>query len=278
MVHKRSLSLRDSAKCINNLSLCALHFGLCAFSMSGHSHYATIKRQKESKDAARGKTFSKLARAIQIAVKTGAGPDPDSNPKLRMAIEAARSANMPKDNVERAISKGAGTGGALEEVSYEGYAPGGVAVIVEVATDNRNRTGQEIKNIFERGGGSLAGPGAVSFNFEPKGLIVVEKGPNVSEQMLSLIDSGAEDVEETEDGVEVYVSPEKLSKVRDDFQNKGFIVNSFELTRKPKRMLLINDPSQAKKILGFLATLEEHDDVQKVYVNLDIPDEVLQKT
>ncbi len=153
--------------------------------MSGHSHYATIKRQKGMKDAAKGKVFSKMGRAITIAVKSGGGiSDPNANYKLRMAVDAARAVNMPKENIERAISKAAGHSQSLDEIIYEGFGPGGVGIIVEAATDNRNRTAQEIKNIFERGGGNLGGPGSVAFNFDPKGLIVVKKGEASEPQML----------------------------------------------------------------------------------------------
>lgn len=182
--------------------------------MSGHSHYATIKRQKESKDAARGNIFSKLTRAIQIAVKTGGGPDPDSNSKLRVVMEKAGAANMPKENIERAILKASSEAENVEEATYEGFGPSGVSIIVVTATDNRNRTGQELKNLFERAGGSLAGPGAVSFNFENKGFMLVQKTANPESQILTLIDLGVEEVEETEDGIEVYVSPDKLSQMR----------------------------------------------------------------
>jgi len=243
--------------------------------MSGHSHYATIKRQKEVKDAARGNMFSKLAKAISIAAKTGGGPDPNSNFKLRVAIDKARGFNMPKDNIERAISHA--SGGTLDEVTYEGFGPSGVAIIVEVATDNRNRTGQEIKNIFERAGGSLAGPGAVSFNFEAKGQLVVKKEGDAEAQMLKLIDAGAEDMEDTEDGIEVHVPSEKLSQVSKDLTEGGFTVTSTELVQKPKNYVTVADPSHANKVISFLDALNEQEDVQKVFANLDIPDEILAK-
>lgn len=242
--------------------------------MSGHSHYATIKRQKETKDAAKGSLFSKLAKAITIATKAGGGPDPASNFKLRMVMDAARAANMPKENIERAISKASGPE-TLEEVTYEGYGPSGVAVVVEVATDNRNRTGQEIKNIFERGGGSLAGPGAVSFNFESKGLLLIEKGPDPQSQMLSLIDLGVEDVEETVDAIEAYVAPDKLAELRQKLTEADFNVTSFEHYLKPRTLQTVSDPSEAKKVLRFLENLEAQEDVQKVNANVDIPDEII---
>jgi len=244
--------------------------------MSGHSHYATIKRQKESKDLAKGKIFSKLAREISIAVKSGGGPSPDSNYKLRVAMDKARAANMPKVNIERAISKGSG-GEALEEVTYEGFGPEGIAVMVETATDNRNRTGQEIKGIFERGGGGLAGPGAVSFNFTSRGLLVIKKDKDSEEQMLKLIDLGVEDLEETGDGIEAYVESSKLGEIRDKLEKDNFQISSAELVQKPKNYQTVSNEEKAKKVLSFLDKLEDNDDVQKVFTNLDIPEEILKK-
>lgn len=242
--------------------------------MSGHSHYATIKRAKEANDSARGKVYSKLAREIAIAVKQGGNADPDFNYKLRMVIDKARSANMPKDNIERALAKG-GSGEALEVMTYEGFGPGGVGVVIEAATDNRNRTAQEIKNLFERVGGNLSGPGSVSFNFESRGLILVEKQADPQTQMLALIDQGVEEMEETNDGIEAYVAPDKLREVREKLETAGFTVKSAELTMKPKNFVTISNPTEAAKIINFLDTLNDHEDVQKVYANLDIPDEIL---
>jgi len=244
--------------------------------MSGHSHYATIKRQKEAKDAARGQVFSKLAKAISVAIKTGGGANPDTNYKLRVAIDKAKAANMPKANIERAISKGTG-GGVLEEVTYEGFGPGGIAVIVEGATDNRNRTAQEIKGLFERGGGRLAGPGAVSFNFEPKGLLVIKKKKEIEAQILELIDLGAEDVDEAEDGIEVYVEANQLDKMKKILEREGFEVVSAELVQKPKTLQSVSGEKTASKALAFLDHLEKHEDVQKVFTNLDIPEEIMKK-
>lgn len=242
--------------------------------MSGHSHYATIHRQKEINDAARGSVFSKLARAITIAVKTGGGGDPNSNFKLRVEMERARAANMPKDNVDRAVARAVGGGESLEEATYEGFGPGGVSVIIETATDNRNRTGQEMKNLFERAGGRLGGPGSVSFNFESRGLIIVKKNEDPQSEMLSLIDAGVEEMEETEDGIEVYVSPDKISEVKKNLEAAGFTITSYELTQKPKTFQEIADPKVAAKTMSFLDTLNSHEDVQKVYANLDVPDEI----
>lgn len=244
--------------------------------MSGHSKWSTIKRKKETTDAARGKLFSKLSKAISVAVKTGGGPDPASNNKLRVVIEQARAANMPKVNIERAIAKGGG-GGSLEEVTYEGFGPAGIAVVAEVATDNRNRTTQEIKGLFERGGGSLAGPGAVSYNFASRGLLVVEKKGNTQDQILKLIDLGVEDVEETEDGIEVYIEPKKLSGTKKRLEDVAFKVLSTELYQKPRTLQTITDGPAASKALNFLERLQDHDDVTKVFTNLDVPQEILDK-
>jgi len=246
--------------------------------MSGHSKWATIHRQKEVTDAKRGQMFTKLGRAIIAAVRTGGGvTDPESNFKLRLAIEKAKQFNMPKENIERAIQRGGGKGegGELAEITYEGYGPEGVAVLVEVATDNRQRTGQEIKNLFERGGGSLAGPGAVNYQFSSMGYLVIEKPPQVEEAVLKLIDLGAEDVEETEKEIEIYVKPDQLEEMRKKIQNEGFSLKSFELTMKPKNIQEINDQEKASRVLNFMSKLEEHDDVQKVFANFDIPQEIV---
>lgn len=236
--------------------------------MSGHSHYAQIHRQKGLNDAKRGNLFSKLARAISIAVKTG-GPNPEANLKLKVAIEKAREANMPKENVERAIAKGSGSGEDLTEVTYEGFGPGGVGVIVEAATDNKNRTAQEIKNLFERSGGSLAGPGAVSFNFELKGYLLVEKNADPQSQMLSIIDAGAEDVSDSPEGIEVYTEPAKLSETRKKIEEVGFKVVETELIMKPKNLVTLSSDNM-EKLEKFLNALDDHDDVQKVFTNADL--------
>jgi len=242
--------------------------------MSGHSHYATIKRQKEVKDTAKGKIFSKLGRAISIAVKTGGGIDPNTNYKLRMAVDAARSANTPKDNIDRAILRAQG-GEDMQEVVYEGFGPYGIAVMVEVATDNRNRTGQEIKNLFERVGGSLGGPGSVSFNFEPKGLILIDKPQNSDEMMLKLIDLGIEDIDEGESVIETYVSQVRLHEMTEKLKEEGFKIISSELTQKPVNYQTINDVDKASKVLNFLNLLNDNGDVQKVFANLDIPENII---
>lgn len=241
--------------------------------MSGHSHFATIKRQKEAKDAARGNMFSKMARALMIAAK--GGPDPDMNFKLRFEIEKARSYGMPKENIERAIAHATTEAANIAEISYEGFGPSGISVIVDVATDNKNRSAQEMKNLFERAGGRLSGPGSVSYNFENKGFALVKKSSDVDSQMLALIDAGAEDIEETEDGLEVYTSPEKLSGLQKKIADMGFEASSVELQMRPKNLQTVNDKDQAARALKFLQDLEDLDDVQKVFSNLDVPDEVM---
>lgn len=257
--------------------------------MSGHSKWSTIKRQKEATDKKRGILFSKLSRAITIAVRQG-GTYSSVNLKLRFAIEKAKQANMPKDNIERAIERGKGAGGeALEEILYEGYGPFGMAVLVEAATDNRNRTSQEVKNLFERGGGSLGGPGSVSFQFEKKGLLLADKampalsvrqaggrqGANAQEAMLELIDLGAPDLEETDDGIEVYVPPQEISSWKEKIEAAGFKVKQAEFFYKPNVYVDIHDKEKVQKALKFLDSLDEHDDVQRVFANLDVPGEIL---
>jgi len=244
--------------------------------MSGHSHYSTIKRQKEANDAAKGKIFSKMARAIAIAIKAGGGADPAQNYKLRIAIEQAKASNVPKSNIDRILSR-ASEEISYDEFTYEGYGPEGIAVIVDVATDNRNRTSQEIKNIFERSGGSLAGPGSVSFNFEPKALIVVNKLEDIDSQMLKLIDLGVEDLNESEDGIEVYTTQEKAGEIKELLEKNGFTISSFEIIKKPKNVMTITDEKKARRIITFLEVLEDHEDVQNVFSNLDIPDDVAGK-
>lgn len=233
--------------------------------MSGHSHFATIKRQKAASDSARGNIFSKHAKAIMLAAKGGA--DPDLNFKLRVAIDKSRADNMPKENIERAIAKATGEGGSLEEVTYEGFGPTGIFVIVEVATDNKNRSAQEIKNLFEKSGGRLGGPGAVAYNFDQKGFLLIKKSDDPDNQVLQLIDMGVEDVEVVEDGIEVYVAPDMLSEVRKKVLDAGFEISQVELQMVAKNMLESVTPTDQEKITKFLNTLEEHDDVQKVFSN-----------
>lgn len=235
--------------------------------MSGHSHFATIKRQKAVNDAAKGNIFSKMARAIMVAAKSGA--DPDMNFKLRVEIDKARTVSMPKENIERAIAKATTEAANLEEITYEGFGPFGIAVMVEVATDNKNRAAQEMKNVFERAGGHLAGPGAVSFNFESRGFMFIKKSANPENQMLSLIDAGVEDINESADGLEVYVVPDKLSEIHKYLVGMGFEIIDTELQMKPKNLMTLTS-DQTEKALIFLEGLSELDDVQKVFSNLNV--------
>lgn len=238
--------------------------------MSGHSKWSTIKRQKEANDAKRGQLFSKLTRGISLAAKQG-GPNPDSNITLRAVIDKARQFNMPKENIQRAIEKGSGGGaGSVEDVVYEGYGPGGVAIIVEAATDNKNRTAQEIKSVFERGGGSLASPGSVSFQFEKAGQILVEKNDKPDEQALSLMDiPGVEDVEIVGDGVEVDTRAGEIFKVKEEIGGAGMTVRSAELIFKPKVLVQVSDSTSGQRAIRLLEALDEHEDVQRVWANID---------
>lgn len=243
--------------------------------MSGHSHYATIHRQKELKDAQKGKIFSKIAKEIAIAIKTGGGPDPDTNFKLRVVIEKARGSNMPKDNIDRALARAQSSAENIEEATYEGFGPCGIAVLVTVATDNKNRTGQVIKNLFERVGGNLGGPGSVSFNFVSKGYFVAKKEGNIEDLMLELIDLGAEDVEEMDGAIEVYTAPDKLSETRKKVEEAGFEISDLELYMKPVNTVKIDNTGDAQKVLNFLDSLNDDDDVQKVSDNSEISDEIM---
>jgi YebC/PmpR family DNA-binding regulatory protein len=246
--------------------------------MSGHSKWSTIKRQKESKDARRGQIFTKLGNAITVAVRAGGGvDDPEKNFKLRLAIEKARAMNMPKETIQRAIKRGAGDkeGSNWSEITYEGYGPEGIAVMLEAATDNKNRTTSEIKNLFEKGGGSLASPGAVSFQFKKSGLITVAKTDSPDDQILALIDLGVEEVEEASDALEVYIKPEQTHELRLKIEGLGFKVLSEEIIMQPINWVKIEEKNKAEKVLKFMESLEEHDDVQKVYANFDISPEIL---
>lgn len=245
--------------------------------MSGHSKWATIHRQKELTDQKKGAVFTKIANAIIVAVRDSGGiTDPEHNFKLRLAIEKGRAVNMPKDNIQRSIDRavGKGDGGQIEEITYEGYGPGGVGILIETATDNRQRTIQEIKNIFDRAGGSIASPGAVSFNFKKVGLIMVPTAGSVEEAILRIIDLGAEDVEEAGEGLlEVYTNPETLMSVKDRLVESRFTPQSVELVMKPINLVLLSDQKTAQQVINLMEKLEALDDVQKVYANFDVPEE-----
>ncbi|HEX8931583.1 MAG TPA: YebC/PmpR family DNA-binding transcriptional regulator [Patescibacteria group bacterium] len=247
--------------------------------MSGHSKWATIKRQKGANDAKRGQLFTKLSKAITIAVRQGGNvSDPESNFRLRLAVEAARAANMPKENIERAISRAAGKeAGDLNEVLYEGFGPGGFSVIVESLTDNKQRTVSEVKNIFDKNGGSMGSQGSVQYQFAKKGMISVAKNDkSLDDIFLLAADYQAEDIEDAGEEVLIYTKPEDLALVRNGLIEQGLNVKVAELTWEPIVMHAINDKVMAEKALNFVGKMEDLDDVQKVYANFDIPEEIIQ--
>jgi YebC/PmpR family DNA-binding regulatory protein len=245
--------------------------------MSGHSKWSTIKRQKGVTDAKRGALFTKVAREISVAARQGGG-DPDANYRLRLAIEKARSVNMPSDNIKRTIDKATGGGEAeqYEEIVYEGYGPGGVAVLVEAQTDNRNRTAAEVRSMFTKSGGQLAGSGAVAWQFEPRGLITVPRSGalDADEVALAAIDAGAEDVDtDGDEAIEVYTSPGDLETIRKALESVGVPVESAESAMIAKQTVEL-DASKARQALRLVELLEDLDDVSRVTANFDIPEEV----
>lgn len=244
--------------------------------MSGHSKWATIKHQKGAKDVKRGKLFAKLIRQVEVAAREGGG-DLDSNPSLRTMFQKARDSSVPIDTIERAVKRGTGEleGVTYEAITYEGYAPGGVAVLVEVLTDNRNRTGSEVRTLFNRNGGSLAEPGAVAWQFERKGIIVVPGTADEDELMLAAIEAGAEDVAVDGDTWRVTTPPSDLHTVADALGEAGFEVASADQTMVATSEITLSDADAARPVLRVLDALDDHDDVQAVHANADIPDEVL---
>ncbi len=246
--------------------------------MSGHSKWSQIKRQKGVADQKRGAAFTKLGMAITLAVRAGGGiADPNGNFKLRLAVEKARAANMPKENIQRAIERAKGMeAGELSEINYEGFGPGGIAILVQTATDNRQRTVQAIKNIFEANGGTFAGPGATAYLFKNLGLITVAKNGKTTEEIVDkAIETGAEDFEEAGEEVLIYTKPEEIHLIREKLEGQGLKIIDAELTSRPTSTVPINSPQTAQKVLSFMEKLEESDDVQKVFANFDIPDELL---
>ncbi len=247
--------------------------------MSGHSKWSTIKRKKGAADAKRGQLFSKLSRAIIVAAKEG-GPDPDANATLATAIQKARDASMPKDNIERAIARGAGAGAAshrYEHVTYEGYGPGGIAVFVEALTDNRNRTAAEVRHIFTKFDGNLGESGSVAWIFERKGVILVATdSADEDELTLAAADGGAEDVVVEGSSYQITAAPEDLTAVRSALESEGFTLDSADLTMVPKTTVEITDESSAKTALRLIDALEDSEDVQDVYANFDIPEGILE--
>lgn len=248
--------------------------------MSGHSKWSTIKRQKGAADAKRGQVFTKMANAITIAVREGGGGDPASNFKLRLAMDQARAVNMPKDNIQRAIDRGLGkgTGGDLQSATYEAYGPGQVALIIEAATDNKNRTTAEVKSLIERNGGSFISPGTVSWMFKDEGIITVSKAGKSMDDFLEIaIEAGADDVQEAGDAVEIYTAPNSLEEVKKTLVEKGVSVESAEIAKSATTPVEITDSDVAKKILSLMEKIEDLDDVQKVYSNFDIAEDILKE-
>ena len=246
--------------------------------MSGHSKWATIKRKKGATDAARGKMFSKCIKEITIAARHGGG-DPEGNPRLRSAVAAAKAVNMPSTNIERAIKRGTGEieGAHYEETQYEGYGPGGVGVLVEIATDNKNRTAGEIRQIFTKHGGALGEAGSVAYLFKPRGVFLVEKSA-ISEDSLieTVLDAGADDVNTEGETFEVLTPPAAFEAVKDALAKRKVPTQSAELTRVATQLVPVS-AKDAGQLLKLVDTLEEHDDVQKVFANFNVPDEVLAK-
>ncbi|MCK4660212.1 MAG: YebC/PmpR family DNA-binding transcriptional regulator [Phycisphaerae bacterium] len=244
--------------------------------MSGHSKWSTIKHKKAATDAKRSKTWSKMSRDITVAARVGGG-DPSSNPRLRLAIDKARGANMPKDNIDKAIKKGTGDleGVAYEEILYEGYGPGGVAVMVQALTDNRSRTAPEIKKIFERKNGNLGATNCVAWMFQQKGVIVVARADVEEDQLIEIaIDNGAEDVTTSEQIYEVTSDPSSFESVRDAIRTAEIPIQSADLSMVSENSVAL-DAEAARKVLVLVEALEDHDDVQSVATNFDISDEVL---
>ena len=245
--------------------------------MSGHSKWHSIKHKKGAADAKRGKLFAVLIRQIEIAARSGGG-DPASNATLRSMVQKARDNSLPVDTIQRAIKRGTGEeeGVVYEQVSYEGYAASGVAVIVQALTDNRNRTSAEIKNIFSRNGGSFAEPGAVSWQFERKGIVVVDRSVDEDELTLAAADAGADDVQDEGETWHVTTPPTELHAVRTAMEEAGIAVQSSDLTMIPTTTVALDSEAAAKSVLRLMDALEEHDDVEAVYANFDIPDSVLE--
>jgi Uncharacterized conserved protein len=247
--------------------------------MAGHSHWAQIKHKKAKLDAQRGKLFSKIIREITVAVRLG-GPNPENNPRLRAAIEHAKRANMPAETIERAIKKGTGELGGenYEEVIYEGYGPGGVALMILATTDNRNRTTSEIRHVLSKHGGNLGSSGCVAFLFDRVGLIEVPR-ESISEEELyeKAIEAGAEDVQVGEEIYLIYTLPEELYQVKEKLQSMGVLVEKAEITYKPNSTVPVNDPETAKKLLKLLEALDELEDVKEVIANFDMAEELIKE-
>jgi YebC/PmpR family DNA-binding regulatory protein len=245
--------------------------------MSGHSKWATIKHKKGAQDKARGKLFAKLIRQVEVAAREG-GSDMTSNATLRTMFQKARDSSVPMDTIERAIKRGTGEleGVRYEAISYEGYAPSGVAVIIECLSDNRNRTGADIRNVFTKNGGSMAEPGAVSWQFERKGVVILPKTVSEDDLMTVALDAGAEDLEDQGDTWQLTSDPSDLAQLRAALEEAGIKFDSADLTMLATNTIALDSEGEARKVLRLIDLLEEHDDVQAVYANFDIPDAVLE--
>ena len=246
--------------------------------MSGHSKWSSIKHKKGAADAKRGKLFTKLARAITVAARDGGG-EPDNNPALATAVQKARDASMPKDNIQRAIDRGTGEGAdatAIESVLFEGYGPGGTAVLVEALTDNRNRTSAEVRHAFSKHNGSLGEPGSVAWIFEKRGVVAVDGARYGEDDLIAAIDAGAEDVREEGDLLRVLCEPAALAAVREALEGAGVEIQSSDVAMEPKSTVEVKG-NDARSLLNLIEALEDDDDVNEVHANFDIPEEVLQQ-
>jgi YebC/PmpR family DNA-binding regulatory protein len=244
--------------------------------MSGHSKWATIKHKKGATDKARGKQFAKLIKQVEVAARSGGG-DRESNPTLRTMFQKARAASVPLDTIERAVKRGTGEleGVEYHEVNYEGYAPGGVAVYVETLTDNRNRTGPEMRSVFSKNGGSIAEPGAVAWQFERKGIVTVDGSVSEDDLMEAALEAGADDVSRADDEWHVIADGSATHEVSTALEAAGYSVKSAELTMMPTSLITIDSVETAKAVLRVIEALDDHDDVQEVYANFDIPDSLM---
>ncbi len=249
--------------------------------MSGHSKWANIKHKKARSDEKKGKEFTKLAKEITIAARTGGSGDPESNAKLKLAIQKAKAINMPNENIARAVKKGTGEieGEAIEEIIYEGYAPGGIAVMLDIATDNRNRTASEVRHLFSKHNGNLGENGCVAWMFKRVGLISINR-ENIKDEeefMLKALEAGADDIREEEEYFEVLSTPDVFMEVKEALESEGFVSEESDVVMLPENTVEINDQEMAVKIIKLIDLLEDHDDVQNVYTNMSIPDEILEK-
>ncbi|MEA3217991.1 MAG: hypothetical protein QOJ19_4147 [Acidimicrobiia bacterium] len=245
--------------------------------MSGHSKWATIKHKKGAADKARGKLWAKLIRQVEVAARGGGG-DPEANPTLRTMVDKAKAASVPNDTIDRAIKRATGEleGVTYESVTYEGYAPEGVAVFVDVLTDNRNRTAADVRHIFSKQGGSMAEPGAVAWQFDRKGVLAVSKAVSEEDLMLIALDAGADDILDEGENWRVTCSPSDLTAVRAALEQADIALTSADVTMLPKTVVSLNTAEAARKVLRLIDALDEHDDVQDVYANFDVPDEILE--